>query len=488
MRFHSVHSFFTAPVIVALSILGSATMASAKDKDKDKGDKDKAAISIDENADGERKLHLLVQETEWAKHADDKVVFPFHGALAIIGKKRIPIEMKTRGQGSLKAPRRNYGISLEEKIKIGTIEGKNFDFSSMWADQGYISSKLGFLAAQKIGVSTLESEFLEINVKTVDGAGKDANDLERGLYLVTKAPKAHLKDTETPAIIRRRYYSKAEIKYVSEDEISRYKPKNNKDDQDKDKKNKDKQTDDKSEDAVKDALEEKAAAPFLKAYDDLYKAIDTESGDQLYASLQKRMDIDGYMKWMAMNSLFQNGDTADEIFLYVDADKYKRGEIYFHIAPWDFDDMFKKYHPSPINLDIFAKFPKQIILNFEDRLDLKIAKDARLLEIFKSAMNQVLTETLDQKVTDDLLDTVFKELKPYLDNESVLEMSALDKVNTAENLNRRYTYDSIVALVQQRKDEINARRQELLDLVPTSGPLDYEVPKDIANPPAPPAH
>ena len=96
------------------------------------------------------------------------------------------------------------------------------------------------------------------------------------------------------------------------------------------------------------------------------------------------------MRWMAANSLFTNGDGADEVYFYVDNEQLINGQVYFHILPWDFDDFFKPIHESKINQEYITKYPNSLIYNYEGFIDRLIADDEVLYQEFKTICKKMI--------------------------------------------------------------------------------------------------
>ncbi|HLM76068.1 MAG TPA: CotH kinase family protein, partial [Polyangiaceae bacterium] len=57
--------------------------------------------------------------------------------------------------------------------------------------------------------------------------------------------------------------------------------------------------------------------------------------------LDARMDLDAYLRWVALNTLLHNGDYIDEAFFYASAED----NAWFHrVMGWDLDDLFEDCH------------------------------------------------------------------------------------------------------------------------------------------------
>ena len=325
-------------------------------------------------------------------------------------------DLHTRGQSSLSARRRNFGLELPEAIQLNQIHARKFNLLSMWIDRGYISSKLGLMTAEHLQIGIpLPTVYTEVRL----------NGATNGLYLAVETPKAAAK--QSPYIVRRGYGSRFLVKEAK----------------------------------INDELTPTQIRDITRALSQLYANLQSKSGSNLFETLQDGMDLDAYMKWITMNSLYRNGDGPDEVFFYVDPEKYAAGKIYFRILPWDFDDLFKAMHSPAINKNEISKNPNSLLYNFEDKLDYAFAKDAVLYAQLKQKMKQLLSNELSAEQTDRLLQTIRTEISPYLDKDDVLAMGRLDSGRGG----KPYTKKEILDVLADRKTQIDNRRKWLLDRV-----------------------
>lgn len=334
-------------------------------------------------------------------------------------------EVETRGQSCLKKDRTCFNLKTVEKVSLrGTdrLAGQRFNLVSMVSDIGYLSSRVGYKATRVVGLPTVKTEFSELQTSF----GSPSAFQTQGIYLVTEAPAKVLEDEiKSPAVIRRRYRGKPELKA-----------------------------------AVK-ATEKQ----YLAAYEEIYTAVKNKSlkGEDLFRAINQRIDLDGYFRWLALNSLFRNGDYSDEVLFYADPTK---SEARYKIMPWDYDDLFKPMHHLPI-IGSFSgcsgDIKKTILYNDEDKLDCRIAQDPYLYEQFKKTARDVYSRQLTVAAIHKIIDETVSELSPYLTPE-LLALSRLDDSDSESQkvIKIPYTKQSIEQLAQLRKQELAARHAELL--------------------------
>jgi len=368
-------------------------------------------------------IDLSIQASDLAQYKLKAEKYEFIGAQFKLNNNPLIIaeQMETRGQGSIGYRRKNFGLKLVEKIQVGRVAAKKVDLLSMSADPGYISTRLGLMTSELLGIgASLPTEYVELKL----------NGKSNGLYAIVQKPKAAFSDN-SPYVVRRGYKS---MFHHDEAEISK-------------------------KITPAQALEIKAVA------DSIYTDIATKKDATLFNSLKQKMDIESYMRWMAMNSLYTNGDFPDEIFFFVDGDMYKQGKIYFRVSPWDFDDLFKSaMHAVPINATEAAKPENQnsILYSYEDRIDRAFAPvNAYMYAQLKIVMLDLLVNKLTQTTTDTLLRQIHSEISEYLVNPEILQMGSQD----SSRKNAPYTKSEIQNLFLKRKKQIDDRRAYLMEKV-----------------------
>ena len=364
-------------------------------------------------------IQLTVNPTDLTHYRDKPEKYAFTGAQFQLNNNAVlPLEeMETRGQGSIGYKRRNFGLKIAQNIQVGRIDSKKINLLSMSADPGYISTRLGLMTAELLQIGKAQpTEYAEVFI----------NGQTNGLYAIVEKPKATL--DQSPYVVRRGYKSR----FITEEaEISK-----------------------KLSPAQVQQIEAVAAS--------IYADVVTKRGPELFASLKQKMDIDAYMRWMAMNSLYMNGDFPDEIFFYVDADLYLQGKIFFRVMPWDFDDLFKEMHKVLTNANEAAKPENKdsILYSYEDRLDRSFSPaNVYMYEQFKSTARLVIGSYLTQDVTDGLLTQIRNELFQYAGNSGILIMGAQDSGRKG----MPYTVKEIGNIFSNRKKQIEQRRTYLLE-------------------------
>lgn len=348
------------------------------------------------------------------------------------------VSVSSRGQSSLrKFARKNLSVKAlkevdgeKKKIKVGHIKSKNLIMSSSPADMLFIKNMIGYNLLKEIGIHSLKTQLAEVLL----------NGESQGLYMITENQADILmKEQVADIVIRRRYNDDLEVK------------------------------------EVKKGLTDSDVLKYQATLKAIHKSIREMSGDKLIATLEKNLNLKNYLKWLAFNYIIANGDYSDEVYFF--GQKKSNGDIYFDISPWDLDDSFsEKMHLSGFvtgpNYQVSDESKKQLIFNYESRIDRKVAGDAKLLRMYFEAMDEVVTTLSQNDVLSKIEQTVLADLNPYLDDEDILKNGLLDAIQ------QPHTRSGIEEQVMRKIEKTKARIQEIKDeieVIKTEESLNHRV-------------
>ncbi len=250
-------------------------------------------------------LDLDAQQREFVRTSNDterRLLVPTR----IGGRPGPGADINLRGKGTLRCPRRSYTVRFDDPVVLG--DGPPVEdvyLLSMCLDEGFIKMRAAndLLAAQ--GLFPLFYRYVEVRY----------GDETQGVYLVVERPRDGVKRVhrQNSLLVRRLNDSTVELKRPEEDEV----------------------TD-----------REAVLAPYLALYD----LPRTLRGANLLDALRSSMNYDAYLRWLAVNSLVQNGDYVDEVYFY-DAPPPDGGrQPWFEVLAWDYDDMLSNCHtPRPLD-------------------------------------------------------------------------------------------------------------------------------------------
>ncbi len=337
------------------------------------------------------------------------------------------ITFSTRGQSSIKAPRKNFGFELldnQGKLAIGSVKGEKLLFTSMWQDEGYISNMLGYSLLRRSGLAPHATEYAELII----------NGETNGLYLVTKRMKdVATKDLDSPLVIRRRYFGKYDVA------------------------------------AFKEKKSTFSQAELEGRYTELMEVISShrsfaDDSSEFYDRVSKYIDLNQYFSWLGTNYLLKNGDYSDEVFFYAKAKGIESlDQVKFGVLPWDMDDLFKDqmhwqyFHPGNIKAVLGGKPEKDLVYNYEAQMDRALMGNSYTRKLYHAHLRKMLQNELSEQNIKATMSEVREKISPYLTTE-ILAQSAKDSINEG----KPYTKEFILSLIDQREKEMLERRNEML--------------------------
>jgi len=329
--------------------------------------------------------------------------------VSLNGAPAVAAEFNIRGQNCLKSARRCFGFKTEGKLSFSGENGlsaKSFNLVSLWEDQGYVSSRIGYEFFKSTGYFNLRNEYTEVFV----------NGVSNGLYLVTEKPKKAVEQYVKDAFVARRG-----MEYRFEV----------------------------AETAPKGSLY--TDLQYLGAFKSMMNDIKPLTGVPLRTRLDQTLNLDLYMKWLIVNSILKNGDYTDEVFFYADT---QAKQIRFNVFPWDMDDLFRPPHGGALNARYRTEIANGLLYSMENPVDVKIGTDATLYADLKQIAGPILRDRAADAAVDRVIDTVKRAIEPYLDRPSILAASARDH-------GRAKTKAGILKMLETRRAEIKARRDLL---------------------------
>jgi len=256
-----------------------------------------------------------------------------------------------RGQSSLGCDRKSYAVHVAGSGVpwLPGLERDEVDLLSMCLDQLYINQLTGDTLMAQLGVFPLRHGLRELEV---DGA-------PRGVYLVMDKPEeAARSQWSAPRSVIRRLIDidgkGPELKFAAGTD-----------------------------------------AEALAEYQAVITFARSETGEPLLAGLRDRMDLDGYLRWIALMSLLHNGDYVDEVWFVGTTERDATGAEHprFHVIGWDPDDLFSECHH---NSRFAIEDPHGLLYCTESVLDHAIFADpviyARYVETLDALMDLITPE------------------------------------------------------------------------------------------------
>lgn len=207
-----------------------------------------------------------------------------------------------RGASSFKCARRNYTLNLYgHRPRFASFDSVTDEFFllSLCRDRGFVRQHTGLKLWSALRLFPLQMRYVELRL----------NDRSRGVYLlVEKLDRIRLSSDALRVLLRRdfrRGSTRVEVKHSA-------------------------------------LGEQRAQEHYARVTADVTGL----SGEPLIARFREHMDLDQYLMWIASNTLLQNGDSVDELWLI--GRKNPRGQrgtdTYYTFFAWDADDIFHPCH------------------------------------------------------------------------------------------------------------------------------------------------
>jgi hypothetical protein len=224
---------------------------------------------------------------------------PFRTSVALGAGTPLPAEAHLRGASSLACERKSFSVTLDgpRRRLMPELATDRFFLISMCLDTRYFGQVFGDRLLAGMGLFASRMRYVRLRIDGVN----------QGVYLVLHQPERALRDSSLAiaSVVRRRYdidLEPAEVKFPS------------------------------------DPVEAEEARLRFEALGDLALS---EPPARLETALDARLELDGYLRMLALYSLLENGDYIDEAFF---ASSREAAAERYRVMGWDTDDLFSLCH------------------------------------------------------------------------------------------------------------------------------------------------
>jgi hypothetical protein len=253
------------------------------------------------------------------------------------------VRINLHGEGSIKFPRKSIEMKTAGKHAFFHNPGSTDEFFiiAMEEDSGYFRGFLGYSLLAELNLFFCHFEYIKVFF----------NGSYQGIYLFVEKSQEAIKDRidSVVAVYRRNYDKLFEVKYLR-------------------------------------AGHEQYQDTFRQMFASLYTMNDSLHGHALSGALNSVLRLDDYYRWLAVNTLVQNGDYLDEVFFYItpsaEAGRFRAG-----VAGWDYEDIFKPPHSG-------NAFVNSLVYCSEEPFDSVIVLDSVLYASFCAAFENMLLHTI----------------------------------------------------------------------------------------------
>lgn len=304
----------------------------------------------------------------------DSITDPFPGFLALNGwPAPAPVMLNYRGRSSLPCARKSFSVNMDggdARDFVPASGSDEFYLVSMCLDIHYVNQINANDLLRPWNSWRIEQEPVEVRV---DGES-------RGMYLFVEQIQDQMSRdvSRARAVIRRR----TDIDGAAPD--------------------------------IKWSFDDDDDAAFAR-YSAFLASFEGLSGAALEAELRTRLDLDTYLRWIAMMSLLENGDYVDEAyFIETEGLRADHSRVpYYMIHGWDADDLFSACHHS-------GRFaiddPRGLLYCSEALIDHLMFADEALYRLYAATLREV-AETLTPEIFNSVTDANAVRMLAILDND-----------------------------------------------------------------------
>ncbi|PRQ06618.1 CotH kinase family protein [Enhygromyxa salina] len=257
-----------------------------------------------------------------------------------------PAKLKLRGNNSLACERKSYSLNFEDDQPRRWFEDSatdEFFLLSMCLDDRYITQFTANQLMAELGLFAPKFRMVEVVLSGVS----------QGVYLLVEKPHEELRHDNTGVRLIMRRASDVEGEPPE----------------------------------LKHSAGSEAQAE--ADYEAFLTEAETRTGDDLLAWLEASMDLEQYLRWIALMSLLESGDYVDEVY-FMSTDVTAEPGVtrdFFSISTWDQDDIFSPCHN---NGDFAIQDPHELLYCTEGRLDYAIFEDPGVYARYVDTLEQTL--------------------------------------------------------------------------------------------------
>ena len=342
---------------------------------------------------------------------------------------RVKATARFRGVSSFRDCKRRKSLAVElhggsVRLMPGSLSDK-FLLISLCIDDRYVKTHLVLSMARKLGLFPHQFRYVRLRVHT-----RGTREFEHlGLYLLMDDPRASLERQHNSLSIVVRRRSDPDRRTSDPDAVPDVK-------------------------TFGDGRSEVAEIAARVKYERVVLASELCDSDACYDDLNELMDVDLYLRFIALMTLVQNGDYVDELFLYSSNDLTQR----FKIHAWDPDDSFETCHHGGI--DAIGSF--DWLYCSEGAIDRVLLRSNDMVVRYLEQFNYVVRNGITELELREIVDYQEREIRRLLVNDvdarGLEELRKMQpSIDTASE-----AIDSIVGSLRYYENLVNFRRRALL--------------------------
>jgi hypothetical protein len=201
----------------------------------------------------------------------------------------------------------------------------------------------------------------------------------------------------------------------------------------------------------------------LASYERIVTGLAGLKGKALLQALRATLDLDQFLRWLALMSVLENGDYVDELIFYATDSVGADGKpsLYYSVMGWDPDDLFSNcHHQGRFAIDD----PHGLLYCAEGVLEHRIFEDALVYERYVSVLEEVMTQ-VDQERFERALDATLKEVLPFFAKNAIRDAMVEFLEGHPDATSDAEAKRVIQAAATQMKERFAARSQLLRERI-----------------------
>jgi hypothetical protein len=323
-----------------------------------------------------------------------------------------------RGQTSLDCARKSFTVNLAKnrpRHLLAGLASDEFYLISMCKDDRYFQQHTANLLARDQGLFPLRFGLVELLI--------DGN--TRGVYLLLeKTEEGLLEDfSRVRSIIRRRFdpgEKDPDVKYPNGTD---------------------------------------AHDPAMDAYWALVPATEGLAGQALVDEMDRRIDLDQFLRWLAFQTLMGNGDYVDELFLF-STEAVRQGGLveWFSFMAWDMDDLYSACHHSGKHA---MDDPWGLLFCAEGNLEKALLTDPVVYQRFVDILEEMMATRVTADDVDAALDETASVLLPFFERPEICQAMVVLLEKNPEAADPAIAQADILGKMDELRNQHAARRTKL---------------------------